>query len=334
MLWNEQAEYEVTQGIDAQPSLTHAITAFDAALAANANDGDALNNLGLALQTRAYDHLQHGRIEGEADLERAEQAYKKVLALGVDSKTLNNLGFLAIDRATHLAMLGRDPHPVVVEGVEYLHRALEANPAEANAYFNTATLWLIDAQHLIESAQDPTSAVASTQAAIDADLRRLPQPDPMLLAFRCNAYAIAAQWAIARKASPEASFSAAEVAIRRAESSEDVTAYVVNARASLEKRRAEWLIGQHRDAKAPLARAKSAAATLSEAAPKDIGVRRLVADLALLEARSLDGAKGADAKRRRENAIATARRELEAALASNPLLEHQIAPLLQQLASM
>jgi predicted transcriptional regulator len=85
---------------------------------------------------------------------------------------------------------------------------------------------------------------------------------------------------------------------------------------------------------AALARAKAAAAQLSEAMGENDGVRQLVADLAILEAHSLDKATTAAAKRRRTEALETARRELEAALASNPLLAHKIKPKLAELDSM
>jgi len=93
-----------------------------------------------------------------------------------------------------------------------------------------------------------------------------------------------------------------------------VTAYVVDARARFEKRRLEWFLSQSRDVTSALARAKAAASQLTEALVTNPGVRQLVADLALVEARSLDNARGADAKRRRADVIATARRELEAAV--------------------
>jgi Tfp pilus assembly protein PilF len=329
VLWNEQAEYEVEHGVDARPALDKAIASFDAALKINPADGDTWNNLGLALQTRAFDHLQHGRLEGEQDLERAEQAYKKTLALGVDSKTLNNLGFLAIDHATHLVAMDKDPHAVVEQGADYLKQALAANPGEENAYFNTATLYLIDSEYRSDRGIDPTSSLAATQAAIDADLHRSAKPDPALLAFRGSAHAIAGQWAMAHGQSPDAEFASAETALRQAERIDPI-AYVIDARARLEKFRAEWAVSQHRDVADAIARAKTAARHLAEAVGEK-AVRQYIADLALLEARSLATAKDSASTRRRAEAIATARRELEAAVADNPLLKTKLAPRLAEL---
>lgn len=332
VLWNAQADYELERGEDAQPSLDKAIAAFEAALAKNPNDGDASNNLGLALQNRAFDRLQRGHVEGEADLEHAKQAYKKVLSLGVDAKTLSNLGFLAIDHATHLVKTGRDPRAVVEEGADYLRRSIEANPSEPNAYFNAATLWLVDAEYRVDRSIDPTSSLAAIDAAIDADLRRSATPDPSLLAFRSNGRVLAGQWAMAHKQSPDKDFATAESALARAESL-DVTPYVVDARARLEKGRLQWAVSRDRDVKSAFTRAKAALSRAKEVFG-DRTVRLLVADLALFEARSLDKATSADAKRRRADALATARRELEAALADNPMLEHKIGPRLKELASM
>jgi hypothetical protein len=122
---------------------------------------------------------------------------------------------------------------------------------------------------------------------------------------------IAAQWEMSRKSSPEKALAAAEAAVARAEGLGDLTPHVVDARVRLEKRRVEWHVSQARDVRAALARAKAAVSQLEEVVGKR-GVRRVVADLALLEARSLDKAKGTDAQRRRADAIATARRELAA----------------------
>jgi hypothetical protein len=255
-----------------------------------------------------------------------------VLALGgIDSKTLNNLGYLTVDRATYLARVGRDPRPAIAEGLGFLQRALAANRSERFAYFNTAGLRLIESEYLVETGQDPTDALAAVQDAIDADLKRSENPDPDILAYRCNAHVLAARWAMARKESPAEAFAAADVAMKKAEQLDATTGYVVDARVGLERWRAEWLVSEGRDASAALSRARSAASQVVEMVHNAPGARRLVGEVALVEARSVRDLRGPDAAKRRADALATARRELQAALVGNRFLERELAPLLAEL---
>jgi serine/threonine-protein kinase len=331
-VWQARADYEAEHGIDPQASLARAIAAFDASLASNPNDASTLTNLGLTMHTRAYYRLERGQTEGEADLERSKEAYERVLALGgTDSKTLNNLGYLAVDRATYHARVGRDPRPAIEEGVSYLRRALAANRAEKYAYFNTAGLRLVEAEYLVDKGDDPTTALAEASQAIDADLARSKAPDPDILAYRSSGHVVAARWAMKRKLSPAAAFAAADAAMKRAEELDATTGYVVAGRIELERWRAEWLIEEGRDATAALARAKAATSQMAEMVQGTPGSRLMAGEVAFVEARSLRDARGADAERRRDEAIATARRELGAALAGNRFYERRITPMLADL---
>jgi serine/threonine-protein kinase len=332
MAWQSQADYEAEHGIDPQASLGKAIAAFEQSLATNPKNASSLNNMGLAIHTRAYYRLEHGQVEGEADLVRAAEAYERVLALGgTDSKTLNNIGYLAVDHATYLARIGRDPRPAIEKGIGYLQRALAANQAEKFAYFNIAGLKLTESEYLVEQGEDPATALAATHAAIDADLKRSKNPDPDIIAYSADAYVLAARWAMSRKQSPAEAFAAADAAMKRAEQLDATTGYVVDARINLERWRAEWLLSQNRDASAALARAHTTAAQLAEMVHNAPAARLYAGEIAALEARSLRKASGGEAAKRRDAAIATARRELAAALAGNRFYERRISPLLAEL---
>jgi serine/threonine-protein kinase len=334
-VWHARADYEAEHGLDPQQSLGNAITAFEAALAVNPKDASALNNMGLAIHTRAYYRLEHGQIEGEADLERAKQAYERVVALGgTDSKTLNNLGYLDVDRSAYLARVGRDPRPAVEEGIGYEERALAANPAERFVHFNTAGMRLTEAEYLVDTKQDPATALAAVQAAIDKDLARSKEPDPDILAYRCDAHVLAARAAMQRKQSPAAELAAADAALAQAEKLDATTGYVVDARINLERWRAESQIADGRDASAALARARAAASQAAEMVHNAPAARLYAGQIAYTEARSLRTAKGPAAEQRRAAAIATAKRELAAAVAGNKFYEHQVAPMLSELDSL
>lgn len=334
-VWHARAEYEVEHGIDPRESLGHAITALEASLALNRRNGSTLNNLGLAMHTRGYYRLEHGDAEGQADLDRAAQTYERVLALGgVDSKTLNNLGYLDVDRAMYLARVGRDPRPAIEHGIGYLQRALAANPAERFVHFNTAGLRLTEAEYLVDSGQDPSTALAAVQSAIDADLRRSKNPDPDILAYRSNAHVLAARWQMSRKQSPADAFAAAHAALAHAEKLDATTTYVVEARTVLARWQAEWLVSERRDATAALARGRAAAAQLAEMIHNAPAARMIVGELAAVEARSLRDAHAPDVVQRRDAAIATARRELAAALADNKFFARRISPSLAELDSL
>ena len=331
-VWHSKAEYEAEHGIDPRESLGRAIAGFEASLAINPQNAATLNNLGLAMHTRAYYRLEHGDAGGEADLERAAETYERVLALGgVDSKTLNNIGYLDVDRATYLARVGRDPRPAIEHGIGYLQRALAANPAERFVHFNTAGMRLTEAEYLVDKGEDPTAALTAVQAAIDADLKRSENPDPDILAYLCTAHVLDARGRMARKQSPADAFAAAESALKRAEKLDATTAYVVEARIGFERWRAEWLVAERRDATAALGRGRAAAAQLAEMVHNAPGARLLVGEIAAVEARSLAGARAADVVQRRSAAIAISRRELAAALAGNKLYARRIEPLLAEL---
>jgi len=333
-VWHARADYEAEHGIDPQASLGHAIDAFEASLAVNPKNASSLNNMGLTIHTRAYYRLEHGQAEGEADLVRAKEAYERVLALGgSDSKVLNNIGYLTVDRATYLARVGRDPRPVIEEGISYLKRALAANPAERFSYFNMAGLRLTEAEYLVDNGKNPAPALAEMEAAIDADLERSKTPDPDILAYRTDGHVLAARWAMSQKTSPADAFATADATMKRAEQLDATTGYVVDARIGLERWRAEWLVSQGHDASATIARAKAAASQAVEMVHNAPAARFYVGEVAAVEARNLRNARGADAEKRRAAAIATAKRELEAAVAGNKFYERQVAPLLAELAA-
>ena len=329
-VWQARADYEAEHGIDPQESLGKAIAAFDASLAANPKDASSLNNMGLAIHTRGYYRLGHGDAEGETDLDRAKQAYERVLALGgTDSKTLNNLGYLDVDRSEYLARVGRDPRPAVAEGVAYEQRALAANPNERFVFFNTAGMKLTEAEYLVDEKQDPAQALAAVHAAIDADLKRSKDPDPDILAYDCDAHVIAARWAIATKRSPAAELAAAERSLARAEQLDASTGFVIGARFDLERWRAEWNADQGHDPAAALALARTAVTKVGETDHGSPAVHWWLGELAVIEARA---AKGPANAARRAAAVDTARKELAAAVAGNRFYEHRVAPLLAELA--
>ncbi|MBV8757829.1 MAG: protein kinase [Deltaproteobacteria bacterium] len=326
-LWQARADYEAEHSIDPSASLGKSIAAFEAALAINPNDAAALNNMGLALQTRAYYRLAHGQPEGEADLDRATQTYQRVVALGgTDSATLANLGYVDVDRADQLARTGRDPKPAVDEGVAYEQRALAANPNERFVYFNTAGMELTLAEYQVEHGQDPAEALAAAEAAVAADVARSKQPDADIIAYESNAHVLAARWAIANKRSPAADFAAADKALARAEQLDPASLFVLGARVDLERWKADALAVENRDPAAHLARARAAVAKITETDHGSPAIHLWLGQLAAIEARALRTTKGAEA--RRDAALATAKQELAAAVAGNRFYETRVAAIL------
>ena len=326
-LWQSRADYEAEHSVDPSVSLGKSIAAFEGALALNPNDAAALNNMGLAIHTRAYYRLGHGQPEGEADLDRAKQAYERVVALGgTDSATLNNLGYVDVDRADHLARTGRDPKPAVDEGVAYEQRALAANPNERFVYFNIAGMQLTLAEYQVEHGVDPAAATAAVHTAVTADLARSKEPDPDIIAYDSGADVLAARWAIANHRSPDAAFAAAERSLARAEQLDASSLFVMSARIELERWKADALAVQGRDPAAYLARARATLAKVSESEPGSPAVHLWLGELAAIEARALRTTKGAE--ERRAAAIATAKQELAAAVAGDRFDETRVAALL------
>ena len=325
-IWQARADYEAEHGVDPQDSLGKSIAAFESALALNPNDASALNNMGLAIHTRGYFKVKHGQAEGEADFDRATKTYERVLALGgIDSKVLNNLSYVNVDRAAHLAATDRDPKPVVEAGLAYAKRALAANPNERFVFFNVAGMQLTQAEYDVEHGKDPTSAVVGAQEAIKSDLARSREPDPDILAYDCGTHVVAARWEIANKRSPKAELAAAEKSLERAEKLDANTGFVLNARIELERRKAEAIVAEGGDPSAALARARATVTKASESDHGSPAIHLWLGQLAAIEARGL--AKSSDVARRNA-AIATARKELAAAVAGNRFYEPRANELL------
>jgi tetratricopeptide (TPR) repeat protein/predicted Ser/Thr protein kinase len=303
-LHTELASRRRRAGGDPRPDLGTAAGFFQRGIGINARVAPLHNGLGIALQEQAREAWEHGE-DPFPLLARAQAAYEQAIAVAPKhGHGQNNVGELHATRAEYQLWLGEDPRAKVHAAEEAYQQAVELLPGLANPWANRAKVRHTLALFELEQGHDPLPTLAQAEEALAQAFQRN-RDEPQAWRYRGEVHAVRARWlARHRPAQADAEFEEAarafEKALQLAPQSQDYS--LAFGRVCAEW--ARWRAAARKDATAPLARGLALANSLLAARPAWPEALLLRASLLV------------------EEDAARSRKDLEAALASNPHLTH------------
>lgn len=168
------AEYEMDHGGNPIPSLTQAISCFQAATRINPRNGNCYNNLGVANDLKGSYEATQG-MDPVASWTAAIQYYRKAVELspgllyGYSNQAIPYL-WLAAYRLDK----GADPSGDLQNAEDLLKKAIAANPNHANFHANLAAVYGTRARYLASRSQDPSQVIAMAMQALDTAVKISP----------------------------------------------------------------------------------------------------------------------------------------------------------------
>ena len=321
-----RGEYEANHGMDPRTSFRASIEASQHALKIAPDDSTLWNGLGVAQWATGVWERDHG-FDPTLAFKRSEEAYQKVAQLGPQLDVgVVNLCSLYEDWARLEMRRGGAARPNLEQARDNCLQAQRIDSGDFYSYLYLGRAYLDLALLGVEQSADPTALLGQAGAA----LKRASEIDPAYPDVpneSSKALVLEARWIAKNGRDPQPAFAKAADSAKRALALAGSThPDALRALAEVHRSRAEWRASRHGDLATDLRDGLDATARALTANPTHADSAQTEGGLHLIEARA-----AASPTARRE-AAAKARAALERALAINANLDHEIKPLLAEVA--
>ncbi|WNG33685.1 protein kinase [Archangium violaceum] len=306
-LHTELASRRRRGGGDPRPELVTAAAFFQRGIDINAKVAPLHNGLGIALLEQAREAWDRGE-EPFALLAQAQAAHERAVTVAPKQGLgQNNVGEVLATRAAYRLLLGEDPSAEVRGAEAAYQQAISLLPGMANPWANLAKVRHTLALFELEQGRDPRASLARAQEALAQAFQRN-QDEPEAWLYQGEVHAVRARWLARWK--PDQAGAEFEEAARAFEKALQLAPPRQDFRVAFGHLCGEWARWKKKtgqDATSPLERGLALADSLLAARPA-------WPEALLLRARLLMEGEASGQQQ--------ARKELEAALASNPHLTH------------
>jgi hypothetical protein len=195
----QSATWDSLRGRDPRPGLAAAAASYRRTLELNPRTVQAYSNLGNVYTTAAEFELDHG-LDPRPALAQAAASYRGALALQPRYFSAHqNLGAALVARGQYEAKIGVDPRPSLELARQELRAAEELNRGDPNPHSNLAAAAVYLGDYLAGRGLDPGAALAAGRREAADSLAKNPN-DADVLRTRADLELVAARWALRRGA--------------------------------------------------------------------------------------------------------------------------------------
>ena len=316
LAWMIMAQNQQRRGVDPRPMLQKAVASYREALGLHPDHFPSQVNLGTAWNEIAAAQTARGQ-DPSSSLDAAIAAFRRARSLNPQTPAAhNNLGNTYLTMGEYLLARGADPRQALQKAAASYRQAVAVRPGYPYGPYNLSYTHRLLGQALFDRGENPAPALAAARSHAQASLRINPDDaDTFLEQGRIEL--IAARQALRGRRDPGPALDEAAAALARAEALNPGAPEIFLAQALVERWRTEG------------GRAEGAVRRGLERIGKALSLNPGDADVyAVLGALHHLAARAETDPARRDEQADRSRQALDKALAINPLLRRDLAPLL------